>query len=156
MSDVRNDNVSVIAPPPAIYAGPLLIGLILHKVRPARLGPRWLMTLLGWPLLVAGVALSGWFIVTMRRADTPIDPRQPVVRLLTGGPFQLSRNPAYTSFALIYTGVASVANTRWPVFFLPGVLAVMQRGVIEREERYLERAFGDEYRRYKAHVRRWL
>lgn len=120
MSDATTDNAGVIAPPPVMYAGPLLLGLLLHKVRPARLGPRWLMTLLGWPLLVAGVTLSSWFIVTMRRADTPIDPRQPVVRLLTDGPFQLSRNPAYTSFALIYTGVASVANTRWPVFFSLG------------------------------------
>lgn len=156
MSDVRNDNAGVIAPPPAIYAGPLLLGLLFHKVRPARLGPPWLTTLLGWPLLVVGIALNGWFIVTMRHADTPIDPRQPVVRLLTGGPFQFSRNPSYLSFTLIYAGVTSLVNTRWPVFFLPGVLAVMQRGVIEREERYLERTFGNEYPRYKARVRRWL
>ena len=39
---------------------------------------------------------------------------------------------------------------------LPGVLIVMQRGVIEREERYLERRFGDEYRRYKTCVRHWV
>lgn len=61
---------------------------------------------------MAGVALNGWFIVTMRRADTPIDPRRPVVRLLTGGPFQFLRNPSYMSFALIYVGVASLVNTR--------------------------------------------
>ena len=39
---------------------------------------------------------------------------------------------------------------------LPAVLAVMQRGVIEREERYLERKFGEEYLGYKGRVRRWI
>lgn len=92
----------------------------------------------------------------MRRADTPIDPRRPVARLLTSGPFQLSRNPSYTSFALIYAGVACLVNTRWPLAFLPAVLAVVRRGVIGREERYLERTFGEEYTRYTARVRRWV
>jgi protein-S-isoprenylcysteine O-methyltransferase Ste14 len=47
-----------------------------------------------------------------------------------------------------------LANALWAAMLLPGVLIAMQCGVIECEERYRERGFGDEYRRYKAHVRR--
>jgi len=32
----------------------------------------------------------------------------------------------------------------------------MRRGVIEREERYLERKFGDVYLQYKAKTPRWI
>jgi protein-S-isoprenylcysteine O-methyltransferase Ste14 len=39
---------------------------------------------------------------------------------------------------------------------LPLVLYVTQRELIEREERYLERAFEEEYLAYKRRVRRWV
>jgi protein-S-isoprenylcysteine O-methyltransferase Ste14 len=33
---------------------------------------------------------------------------------------------------------------------------VIRYGVIAREEAYLDRKFGDVYRRYRSRVRRWL
>jgi protein-S-isoprenylcysteine O-methyltransferase Ste14 len=33
---------------------------------------------------------------------------------------------------------------------------VLQRGVIEPEEFYLEKNFGEDYLRYKMQVRRWI
>jgi protein-S-isoprenylcysteine O-methyltransferase Ste14 len=156
MSDTEHDNAGVIAPPGLIYLGPLLLGLFLHRAQPIAFLPRRIASLLGWPLLAGGIGVNLWFVVTMLRAHTPLDPRQPTRQLVTWGPFRLSRNPGYASEAMIYAGIASVVNTLWPFLFLPAVLVVIQRGVIAREERYLERKFGAEYRKYKARVRRWI
>jgi len=56
----------------------------------------------------------------------------------------------------LYLGGTLLLNDAWPFAFLPVVLALLQRCVIAREEAYLERKFGDEYRAYKARVRRWI
>jgi protein-S-isoprenylcysteine O-methyltransferase Ste14 len=57
---------------------------------------------------------------------------------------------------MMYTAIATLANALWAIVLLPVALLVTQRGVIEREERYLERKFGEEYLSYKARVRRWI
>jgi protein-S-isoprenylcysteine O-methyltransferase Ste14 len=57
---------------------------------------------------------------------------------------------------MIYAGITALRNSLWAIIFLPLVLIVIQREVIGREERYLERTFGEEYLAYKARVRRWV
>ncbi len=97
-----------------------------------------------------------WFFWTLRSASTPINPEKPVSSLVTGEPFWYTRNPGYLSMAMIHAGIAARANALWAVLLLPAALLVIQRGVIEREERYLEAKFGEEYLSYKARVRRWI
>ena len=57
---------------------------------------------------------------------------------------------------MMYAGIASLTNALWVILLLPAMVLMMQHTVIEREERYLERKFGEEYLRYKARVRRWI
>jgi protein-S-isoprenylcysteine O-methyltransferase Ste14 len=92
----------------------------------------------------------------MRRTDTPIDPRKSVSKLVSDGPFRYTRNPAYLSLIMIYTGITALRNALWPILLLPLVLYVTHRDQIEREEQYLERIFGEEYLTYKTSVRRWV
>jgi protein-S-isoprenylcysteine O-methyltransferase Ste14 len=117
--------------------------------------PRGAARGLGWSLLGGGVALNGWFLRTIRMADVPIRTDKPVPRLTTEGPFRYTRNPSYLALAIIYVGIAVLRNSLWAILLLPLVVLVMQREVIGREERYLERAFGEEYLDYKEKVRRW-
>ncbi len=91
----------------------------------------------------------------MRRAGTSPFPDQPSNALVTDGPFRFTRNPIYLAFTLITVGLAALRNTRWILVLLGPALAVLHKGVIEREERYLEQRFGEDYRRYRRRVRRW-
>ena len=156
MSSNEQDKAGVVAPPPLIYLGALVLGLLLNRRFPVPFLPRTIARSLGWPLLSTGVLLLGWFSRTMRHAGTPASPYKPASYIVTEGPFRYSRNPAYLSMTMIYTGIASLTNALWAIVLLPVALLGIQRGVIEREERYLERRFGEEYLSYKAQVRRWI
>jgi protein-S-isoprenylcysteine O-methyltransferase Ste14 len=156
MSSDEQDKAGVVAPPPLIYLGVLVFGLLLNRRFPIAFLPHGLARSLGWPLLSAGALLIGWFEWAMRHAGTPANPYKPVSNIVTEGPFHYTRNPAYLSMTMIYLGIAALANALWAMLLLPVALLVIQRGVIEREERYLERKFGEEYLRYKAQVRRWI
>jgi protein-S-isoprenylcysteine O-methyltransferase Ste14 len=145
----------IVAPPPLLFLGPLLGGLLMGRLLPSPRMPGALR-LLGLPLFAAGAGLAGWFFKTMQRAGTPIDPYETPTALVTDGPFEITRNPAYVGMTLIYTGVSLLAGSAWPLVILPGVLAAVDRGVIVREEEYLEGRFGAAYDQYRARVRRWL
>lgn len=151
----RRDTPGVIAPPPLIYLVPLGLGLLLHRWRPVGLLPERLALPVGVAVLLLGLVT----LPALRqfiRAGTRPEPWQPATALVTDGPYRFSRNPMYLGFTFIYLGVACWVNTAWPVALLPLVLLVMQYGVILREEAYLERKFGEEYRAFRRRVRRWL
>jgi protein-S-isoprenylcysteine O-methyltransferase Ste14 len=76
----------------------------------------------------------------MRGAEEPIRTDKPVPKLTTTGPFRYTRNPSYLALAMSYAGIAVLRNSLWAILMLPPVVMVIQREVIGREERYLERA----------------
>ena len=155
MSDEK-ETPGVIAPPPLIYLGGLAIGFGLDAVLPSASVPPAVRWPVGGGLILAGGALMRTFFAEFGRAHTPVSPYSPSTALVTTGPYRLSRNPAYLGMALVYAGIATATQTLWALAPLAAVLGIVDRGVIAREERYLERSFGYEYARYKAHTRRWL
>jgi protein-S-isoprenylcysteine O-methyltransferase Ste14 len=150
------DNAGVIAPPPLLYLGALLLSLIIHTRLPIPVLPRTLRGFLGGLSIGIGIATATIAMRMMKQAGTNVQPNQPTTSILVDGPYSVSRNPIYISLTLFYSGLGLLINSIWPFTLLPLILLVMNRGVIEREERYLERKFGQAYTSYKARVRRWL
>ena len=90
------------------------------------------------------------------RRTRPLDVRKAPARIVTSGIFLRSRNPIYLGMVLLCAGIALLANSLWLAAMVPLLAVVLQKGVIEPEEVYLERNFGEEYLRYKKQVRRWI
>ena len=52
-------------------------------------------------------------------------------------------------------GIALVFAIDWLLLLIPPSLLIPHFGVVRREEEYLERKFGDPYRRYRLNVARY-
>ena len=152
----ENDSPNVVAPPPLIFFGGLLIGALINWFFPAAFVPKSLAFVAGITLAIAGLAIIVTAIVQMRRAETNVEPWKPTTAILDSGLYAFSRNPIYLGMVLIYSGVTFLFNSIWFLPILPIVLLVIYHGVILREEKYLERKFGEEYLNYKNRVRRWI
>jgi protein-S-isoprenylcysteine O-methyltransferase Ste14 len=150
------DSAGVRIPPPLIYLGGLAVGFALEALLPGTSFSAVLQWILGGALLVAGLALLASFNTAFHREGTAVEPWKPTTAIVSTGPYRLTRNPAYVGMALVYIAIAVLAEALWVLLPLPLVLAMVDRGVIAREERYLERKFGQEYLDYKSRVRRWV
>ena len=120
---------------------------------------------LKWSLLallaIAGLALSIWSIVYMRRVGegNPFDAFNHEVaprtkRLLTDGPYAYSRNPMLVGIYVYHIGWLLLLMSIWPVviFIAEVILLTLQ---VRSEEKRLEADFGEEYLQYKAITKRY-
>jgi len=153
------DHADVVVKPPLLFVGALLLGCLLSRIVP--LGPglgsanaRALAA--GGSLALVGLALFAVSAREFRRAGTSVVPGEPSTVLLEGGPYRYTRNPIYISFVIFYFGLAIMLTSAWMLVLLIPVLIILQRGVVKREEAYLQAKFGAAYGKYQARVPRWL
>ena len=156
MSENDQDHAGVTFPPPLIYGGFLLVGFVIDFFWPIPVLPDNVQYAVGGVLIVLGLAINFPAFILFRKVGTPVRPDRPTTAIITGGPFRFTRNPFYLALTVLYAGIAIASDSVWVMGLLIPVLLIMNRGVIDREEKYLDRKFGEEYRRYKGTVRRWL
>lgn len=152
----KPDTAGVVAPPPLIFLAGLAVGFGLEALLPGSSLPGAVRWVLGGLCFVVGLVFAASFNTAFARKGTAVEPWKPTTAIVTDGPFRITRNPAYLAMALMYVGIALLGDALWALVPLPFVLAVIDRMVIVREERYLERKFGREYLDYKGTVRRWV
>jgi protein-S-isoprenylcysteine O-methyltransferase Ste14 len=153
---MSKDVAGVIAPPPLVFLGGLLLGLALERFV-------WATSFGAAPLILPAAACTalGVFLIAaaltrFRKAGTPARPWEPSTALVETGIYRFTRNPMYLGMSFIYAALALAADSPLTLALLIPTVLVIQFGVIAREEAYMERTFGDAYRAYKTRVRRWM
>lgn len=111
------------------------------------------IVLLGIPLLTLG--WGGILEFPARGLGTPL-PYDTAPRLLTSGPYAYIRNPVQLTVAVLLVGVGAWLSS--VIVFVVGLLSVPISQVLSDWDEIYEmpRRYGDEFRAYKRHVRRWL
>ena len=142
--------------PPVVYFVPFALSWALRQWRPWTIPGGATSSVAGLALVVSGIALMLWSIAAMWRANTTVIPWEQVSAIVSTGPFRFSRNPIYLADAITYVGGSLLIHSWWPLLLLPGIVVMMARMVIDREEEYLTERFGDAYREYQLRVGRWI
>jgi len=151
------ETANVMIRPPIAWALAVLAGLVLRWLMPLPFVPAAVpASWVGALVFVLALALLAWAIVTMTRAGSNVPTNLPTTTIVDTGPYRFTRNPIYLAMMLGLVGLAIAFNSLWLLVTLVPFAIVIRYGVVSREEVYLERKFGDVYRRYRARVRRWL
>jgi protein-S-isoprenylcysteine O-methyltransferase Ste14 len=108
----------------------------------------------GLLLCLAGNALMGWALVTMRGHFQVLgkSPR-PADRLILSGPYALVRHPMYASILCLSSGLAFVTQSL-ALFALFCAYAALIPSLLAIEEDGLSRAYGEAFEAYRGRVRK--
>ena len=151
------DTANVIVRPPIAWALAVLAGLALNWLMPLPFVPGMLPAgWLGATVFALALVLVAWAIATMTRTGSNVPTSLPTTTIVETGPYRFTRNPIYLGMFLGLVGLAIAFDSLWLLVALMPFALVIRYGVVAREEAYLERKFGDVYRRFRSRVRRWL
>ncbi len=158
MERKASDAAGVRTPPPLVFLGAVILGVLLHEqALPAPLPLSDSVRIAGAALGgLAGIGLIGGAIGLFARTGQDPKPWKPTPEIVTSGIYRHTRNPMYVGMAFVQAAIGIGLANGWVLALIPPVLILIFLTAIRHEEAYLERKFGDRYNRYRSTVRRWL
>ena len=149
-------NISPVIHPPIVALSFIVAAYFLGRFIPLSFVVPMIWRTVGLLLMVIGFLLGIGAFIEFRRARTTLDPHGSTSQIVTTGIYGFTRNPIYLGFLLIVIGLPLNSGLIWGLLLAPLYILGMNRLVIEHEEAYLEKKFGEPYTSYRSRVRRWL
>ena len=150
----HKDHADVKIHPPVLLLIHLGAMYLLHRLLPIEIPD--ILVWVGYLLALVGLGLAFNAVLQFIRARTTLDPHGSVSEIVTTGMYRFSRNPIYFGFLCLLIGFSFIFRSFWGLILSPFFMLLMNTLVIQREEAYLEKKFGETYNHYKSRVRRWL
>tara|TARA_Y100000748_G_scaffold203407_1_gene170377 strand:- start:5284 stop:5718 length:435 start_codon:yes stop_codon:yes gene_type:complete len=139
--------------PPLIVLGCIAIQVLLKIIVPLEVN---LSLLLGLVLLILSLGVITYAFKELNNNETTYIPDGDPEKLVTSGPFSISRNPIYLGMAGTLLAIAflmqSLSALLIPVLFI----SIIQNTWIPHEEKKLAEVFGEEWKIYSAKTKQWL
>ncbi len=146
-------------PVPWVYILTYLIGLVFQILFPFQILSQdklYIVKIIGIVLFLIGLIFASWSLIIFHKASTTTTPGESSRKLITHGPYKITRNPMNVSLVLAHLGEAGFLTQIWPLFTFPLIVAYVNWVVIPLEEDILKKDYSEEYEDYCARVRRWL
>lgn len=109
------------------------------------------------PLLIVGsiLIIVGTMIWIQAVVISQINKKVEESKLVTTGVYAWVRNPIYSAFTIIFTGILCLQNNL-VLLVVPFIYWVFLSMIVRKEEVVLEKKFGEEYLTYKSKVNRCI
>ncbi len=152
----HRDHADVKIHPPVLLVIHFIAVYFLNRFLPLPFAFPRALVWISYALILVGLGLAFGAVSRFMRARTTVDPHGSVSEIVTGGVFGISRNPIYLGFVCLLIGFPFIFGIYWGLILSPLFIILMNKLVIQHEEAYLEKKFGEVYTNYKSRVRRWL
>ena len=155
---MEKDHAGIYIPPPIIYVVFYFIAFFIQRVLPIdnSLMEADATKFIGIIFFLAGIYLVLRGVKRFIQTGNTLVTMKPATSLQKEGIYKFTRNPMYFGLTCFYIGFTCFFGNWWNIILLPILIIVIQEYVIKREEKYLERKFGEEYNSYRGNVRRWV
>ena len=157
----KKEHLPLVGVGPVYVIGIILLtlaGIILKITQVLKTGT---FDVLRIPFLIVGILLMvyGVFLWVMANFHSHIDKEIKNNILVTTGVYGMVRNPVYSGFMFVCTGVLFIANNLWLLLLPPVFWLYMTLLMKATEEKWLWDLYGKEYEMYCRMVNRcipWL
>jgi len=152
----QQDYASVKIHPPILLLIHIGVAWLLGKFITLPIVVSPLFKNIGLGLAGIGFLLGLLALYAFTKARTTVNPHGSVRAIVSTGIYRFTRNPIYLGMVLMLIGFPLAFGNVWGIPLAPVFIFLMNKLVIEHEEAYLEKKFGEAYTGYKSRVRRWL